>query len=122
MTLNGTSLGILWKPPFRVEVSCAIKPGKNLLEIKVTNLWPNRLIGDEKLHPDPSLEYVGGKTSRSLVPVKSIPAWVKTGGKSPVGRTTFAVVKFHDGDDPLLPSGLLGPVTMQTATEIEIKP
>ena len=88
----------------------------------MTNLWPNRLIGDEKLYPDTSLEYAGGKTSRSLVPVKSIPDWVKAGGKSPVGRTTFAVVKFHDGDDPLLPSGLLGPVTLKTAAEIDTKP
>jgi len=122
VSVNGKPLGILWKPPFRVGIADAIKPGKNILEIKVTNLWPNRLIGDEKLHPDPSLDYAGGKTSRSLVPLKSIPAWVKAGGKSPVGRTTFAVVKFHDGDDPLLPSGLLGPVTVQTAIGIEINP
>jgi len=44
--LNGKDLGVLWKPPFRVEISQAIKPGINLLEVKVTNLWPNRQIGD----------------------------------------------------------------------------
>lgn len=46
---NGTELGVLWKPPFRVGLSGVAKPGKNLLEVKVTNLWPNRLIGDQFL-------------------------------------------------------------------------
>ncbi|MCY1723038.1 hypothetical protein OU798_22005 [Prolixibacteraceae bacterium Z1-6] len=40
------SLGILWKKPFRISISDAIKPGKNELAIQVTNLWVNRLIGD----------------------------------------------------------------------------
>jgi hypothetical protein len=39
----------LWKPPFRTDITGAVKPGKNLLEIQVTNLWPNRLIGDQFL-------------------------------------------------------------------------
>jgi hypothetical protein len=47
VTLNGKPVGgILWKPPFKVEVSGLLKPGTNQLEIKVTNLWPNRMIGD----------------------------------------------------------------------------
>ena len=49
VSLNGQNLGVLWKPPFRVEISGVAKAGKNRLEIKVTNLWPNRLIGDQKL-------------------------------------------------------------------------
>ena len=44
--VNGKSLGIVWKKPFRVNVTGALKPGDNNLEIKVTNLWVNRLIGD----------------------------------------------------------------------------
>ena len=44
--VNGKSLGIVWKKPFRIDVSGAMKPGKNTLEVKVTNLWVNRLIGD----------------------------------------------------------------------------
>jgi hypothetical protein len=47
--VNGKPLGIVWKKPFRVEISQALKPGKNLLEIKVTDLWVNRLIGDQQL-------------------------------------------------------------------------
>ncbi len=44
--VNGKSLGITWKKPFRINVTNALKPGQNKLEIKVTNLWVNRLIGD----------------------------------------------------------------------------
>jgi hypothetical protein len=46
VVVNGKSLGIVWKHPFQVDVSSALKPGENKLEIKVTNLWVNRLIGD----------------------------------------------------------------------------
>ncbi|MFH1742572.1 MAG: glycosyl hydrolase [bacterium] len=46
VTLNGKDLGILWSPPFRVDITTAVKEGLNQLKIKVTNLWPNRLIGD----------------------------------------------------------------------------
>ncbi|HEV2579037.1 MAG TPA: glycosyl hydrolase [Acidobacteriaceae bacterium] len=53
--VNGRYLGILWKPPFRVDVTGIIKPGTNVLEIKVTNLWVNRLIGDQQ--PDATKKY-----------------------------------------------------------------
>jgi hypothetical protein len=46
--LNGHSLGILWKPPFKMDVTNALNDGDNELEINVTNLWPNRLIGDQQ--------------------------------------------------------------------------
>jgi len=44
--VNGKSLGILWKAPFRINITNDVKQGDNRLEIKVTNLWVNRLIGD----------------------------------------------------------------------------
>ena len=45
--VNGKAVGgILWKPPFRVDVTPALKPGANDIAVKVTNLWPNRMIGD----------------------------------------------------------------------------
>jgi hypothetical protein len=44
--VNGRSLGIVWKKPFRVDVTNALKAGENKIEIRVTNLWVNRLIGD----------------------------------------------------------------------------
>lgn len=49
VALNGQPLGTLWTPPWRVEATKALKAGTNVLEIRVTNLWPNRLIGDAAL-------------------------------------------------------------------------
>jgi hypothetical protein len=46
VSVNGKPLGIVWKTPFRVDVTGAMKPGANTVEVKVTNLWVNRLIGD----------------------------------------------------------------------------
>jgi hypothetical protein len=46
--VNGKSLGIVWKKPFRVDLTNALKVGSNKLEVKVTNLWVNRLIGDQQ--------------------------------------------------------------------------
>lgn len=49
VSVNGKARGaILWKPPFQADVTGALKPGKNHLQIKVTNLWPNRMIGDRQ--------------------------------------------------------------------------
>ena len=47
--LNGKDCGTLWCAPWRVDITEALKPGKNELEIEVVNLWPNRLIGDAGL-------------------------------------------------------------------------
>ena len=47
--LNGSDFGLLWKPPYQVEITKALKKGENILEVEVTNSWINRLIGDEKL-------------------------------------------------------------------------
>ncbi|MEN3323138.1 glycosyl hydrolase [Mariniflexile soesokkakense] len=49
VTLNGKSCGIIWTFPYCVNISEAIKKGENRLEIKVTNTWANRLMGDQKL-------------------------------------------------------------------------
>jgi hypothetical protein len=46
--LNGTSMGIVWKTPFRVNLTSSLKEGENKLEVKVTTLWVNRLIGDAR--------------------------------------------------------------------------
>ena len=46
--MNGKSLGIVWKTPFRVDVTEALKQGENTLEVRITNLWVNRLIGDQQ--------------------------------------------------------------------------
>jgi hypothetical protein len=46
--INGNSLGVLWNKPFRINITGALKQGENALEIRVTNLWVNRLIGDQQ--------------------------------------------------------------------------
>jgi hypothetical protein len=46
--LNGKSLGILWKAPYKVDLTGSIEPGSNQVTIQVTNLWVNRLIGDQQ--------------------------------------------------------------------------
>lgn len=49
ISLNGKSVQkILWKPPFQADLTAFVRPGLNHLEIKVTNLWPNRVIGDQQ--------------------------------------------------------------------------
>jgi hypothetical protein len=48
VSVNGKALGVVWKPPFHVDVTSALKPGANTVEVKVTNLWVNRLIGDQQ--------------------------------------------------------------------------
>jgi hypothetical protein len=47
--VNGKAAGMVWAPPYRVEVTGALRPGANKLEIAVTNEWTNRQIGDRAL-------------------------------------------------------------------------
>ncbi|MBN1199712.1 MAG: hypothetical protein JXA23_10200, partial [Bacteroidales bacterium] len=48
VTVNGTPTGVVWYPPWRVEITSAVQPGENRLEIAVTTNWANRMIGDEQ--------------------------------------------------------------------------
>ncbi|MEJ0089052.1 MAG: glycosyl hydrolase [Limisphaerales bacterium] len=109
VSLNGQNLGVLWKPPFRVDLTPAAKAGVNKLEVKVTNLWPNRLIGDEHLPPD--CEWDGKQ-------LKAWPQWLLDNQPSPTGRLTFTTWHHWTKDSPLLESGLLGPVILRTAETI----
>jgi hypothetical protein len=106
VSLNGHDFGVLWKPPFRVNITGAARPGTNHLLVKVTNLWPNRLIGDEQLPPD--CEWDGKQ-------LKAWPQWLLDGKPSPTGRLTFTTWHHYTKDSPLLESGLLGPVQLLTA-------
>jgi len=77
--INGEPVGdILWKPPYRTEVTAALKPGRNRLEIKVTNLWPNRIIGDRQ--PDAKRIY----TFMHIKPYKSESRLIPSGLFGPV--------------------------------------
>jgi hypothetical protein len=106
VSVNGQDFATLWKPPFRVNITTAAKPGANHLIIKVTNLWPNRMIGDEQLPPD--CEWNGDQLA-------AWPQWLLDGRPSPTGRLTFSTWHALTKKSPLLESGLLGPVTLRTA-------
>ena len=111
--VNGRTFPVLWRPPFRVDITDALIPGEGSfsLEVEVTNLWPNRLIGDDALCPE---DCEWKEPGRKGVGIKSIPQWVRDGLTSPTGRRTFTTWKHWDRSDRLLPSGLLGPVTLRT--------
>jgi hypothetical protein len=112
--LNGKPQGILWKAPFRVDVTDSAKAGGNSIEIKVVNLWPNRMIGDEQL-PEDSRRDPNGNVYGMRGPVLTEwPLWLLDGKSSPTGRHTFTTWKPWPKDASLLESGLLGPVTLHS--------
>ena len=101
--VNGKNAGVLWKAPFRIHIDEFVNKGKNTLEIKVTNLWSNRLIGDENL----PLDY-----PRKGKRAKPLPDWLLNETERPSKRTTFASWNHYNKNDELKTSGLLGPVQL----------
>jgi hypothetical protein len=91
ITLNGRPLGVIWKPPYRIEITEAARPGQNKLEIEITNTWANRLVGDAHLPPEKRF----CRTNITYSGTPGIP-WK---------------------DIPLRQSGLLGPVQLIQAVE-----
>jgi hypothetical protein len=88
VTLNGQDCGIAWKPPYRVDVTRALKPGRNQLEVRVANTWVNRMIGDEQLPLDS--EWQDWET------LLAWPDWFKQGRRRPSGRFTFTTVRHYN--------------------------
>jgi hypothetical protein len=68
--VNGKNLGILWKQPYRVEVTSAVKPGTNTLEIRVTNGWANRIIGDRQSNASKQYTFTSPKFYRTSSPLR----------------------------------------------------
>jgi hypothetical protein len=100
--VNGKDLGTLWKPPFQVNLGDAAQAGKNTLEVEVTNLWVNRLIGDDRL---PKFD-------------NPVPDWLAAGNPMPSDspRKTISLINPWRKNSPLLPSGLIGPVRVLSVT------
>lgn len=80
--VNGKSLGTLWAMPYRLDITAGLQDGRNALELDVTNLWPNRIIGD-----------------------------AQTTAKETYTHTN---IRRYTADSPLLPSGIVGPVAIET--------
>ncbi|BDI32313.1 hypothetical protein CCAX7_43640 [Capsulimonas corticalis] len=111
--INGQDLGILWKAPYRIDVTSALKVGDNEITVKVTNLWINRMIGDEQLPEDSSRNGDGT--------LKEYPAWLAANQPSPTGRQTFTTWRLWGKDSPLQESGLIGPVTLYPTRTAELR-
>jgi hypothetical protein len=111
--LNGKDLGVLWKPPYRVDITDAVRSGVNVIEIRVVNLPINRLLGDELLPEDSDRN--GNGT------LKQWPQWVQDGKPSPSGRYTFTSWRLWKKGEPLQESGLLGPVTVRTGARVMVR-
>ena len=108
VTANGRHYPPLWRTPYRVDITDALEGGATRrldLVIRVTNLWPNRLIGDERTCAADSIFAPNGR-------LKAIPSFVREGKPSPTGRRTFATWRHWAASDTLLPSGLIGPVRL----------
>ena len=114
VTLNGKPFGVLWKEPFRVDITEALKPGENVLEVKVVNLWANRMIGDEQLPENPERQANGT--------LKAWPQWLTEGKPNPTGRYAFSSWNLWKKDSPLIESGLIGPVTLQWTARVGLQP
>jgi hypothetical protein len=118
LIVNGKNLGILWKRPYKVDITENVKTGTNDMIVKVSNLWPNRLIGDELVpemykFPPPSAA-TGALASLSNGGITELPDWYKQGKPKPAdGRVTFTTWKHYHKDSPLLESGLIGPVVLR---------
>jgi hypothetical protein len=104
VTLNGKRLGLAWLPPYRIEISGAVHSGTNQLEIRVANLWANRLNGD-------SLRPESDRFTRSnLDRIQTDPTSDSWYGRVPRDKTR----PVYNEIPPLMKSGLCGPVQIIT--------
>ena len=108
--VNGKDAGLIWIAPFKLDVTSLLKPGKNTLEVRVTNLPVNRQIGNAQYPDDCDFGPDG------LLSVHKLPDWLPDLSKRPEPRrVSFSTWRHWGKDDPLRPSGLLGPVRIVPA-------
>ena len=106
--LNGRDLGVVWCAPWSATIPVGLLKDKdNMLEIEVTNVWANRLIGDEQEPPDCDWR----PTDKGGACLKQFPDWfVKNQPRPSKGRFCFTPWNYFTRTSPLVASGLLGPV------------
>jgi hypothetical protein len=131
LILNGKNLGMVWTRPYRVEITDAVKAGSNSLQVRVTNLWVNRLIGDEQEPADDQFVVAGssgfeqlagsGVEQRIGLSIEALPDWyLQRKPKPQTRRKTFTTWKHYEASSPLVASGLLGPVMIYWALPIKL--
>jgi hypothetical protein len=112
VTVNGKDLGVVWLPPYRVEISGAVRGGSNRLEVRIANLWANRLNAD-------SLKPESERFTRSnLDRIQTDPTSDSSYGRVPRGKTRPVYTEIP----PLMRSGLFGPVRIITPRDTSIQP
>jgi len=99
--VNGKDLGVVWTSPWTADLTGSVKDGDNELEIDVTNLWVNRLIGDAGLPESQRL--------------------TKTNIYLQKGERTVKPYQGYSSKDPLVASGLLGPVRLEFGRQQDVK-
>ena len=109
--INHKELGIVWTAPWRISIPLELLKNKNnLLEIEVTNVWANRLIGDEQEPSD--MEWLPAHMWKGES-LKEFPDWFINNKPRPSkGRYCFTTWNYFTKDSPLSKSGLLGPVSI----------
>lgn len=113
--INDKDLGVLWIQPFQMDITDALRSGKNSVRIEVTNLWPNRLIGDER-YPNTS-----GYEPETWNPTHKMVDWYVRNEPMPASkRITFTTRNFYKETDKLVPSGLVGPVQVFVLKTINV--
>jgi hypothetical protein len=75
--LNGKNLGVVWCEPYRVDATNAVKLKGNILEVKVVNLWNNRLVGDANLPKE-------NRSTRTNIVIKPEAVLLESGLLGPV--------------------------------------
>ena len=114
--INGRDLGVVWTAPWNVGIPTGLlKPTGNQLEIEVTNVWANRLIGDEQEPAD--CEWSPGHHFKGQGGfLKRFPDWfVENKPRPSQGRYCFTTWNYFTQQSPLVPSGLVGPITLLSA-------
>lgn len=113
--LNNKDLGVVWTAPWGVKIPKAlIKAKGNVLTVEVSNVWANRLIGDEQ-EPDDCEWSPHGYYYDSGKFLKAFPDWFLNNQPRPSkGRYGFTTWNYFTKESPLIPSGLIGPVRLMT--------
>jgi hypothetical protein len=110
VSINGADAGVLWYPPYEMDVTHLLRSGNNKIEVRVTNNWANRLIGDEQEPADFEWGADRGDMGRAM---KAFPDWFIKGEPRPAsGRKGFLLWYYYKPNSQLKPAGLVGPVKL----------